>query len=87
MEGFLIEDVDEKSMQILAFFEGEEYEKRKVPVFPKGKLNATAFIWVGDNGLLEAKDWDKIEFKKRSLKYYLEKVVPQTLADFRVLNL
>ena len=88
VEGYLIENVDEKSLQILTFFEGEEYKKRQVVVSgSKERINTIIFVWVGKKELLEERDWDKFEFKQKSLKDYLEKVVPETKAAFRAINL
>ena len=88
VEGFLIENVDEKAMQILTFFEGDEYEKQQVLVDgAKRKINAFTFVWAGNNSLLESTDWDKNEFKDKSLKCYLEEIVPETLIAFRSQNL
>ncbi len=87
-EGFLIEDVDEKSMQILTFFEGDDYEKQQVTVFNTyKKISAFTFVWIGGNNLLENTDWNADEFKNQSLKIYLNKVVPETLVAFAAHNL
>ena len=87
-DGFLMEDVDEKSMQILTFFEGDEYTKQQVTVFSSDKkISAFTFVWISDNDLLVEADWDADAFKNKSLKIYLNKVVPETLAAFAALNL
>lgn len=83
-EGLLIENVDEKSMEILSFFEGDEYREEKVTIFISDKeITAITFIWGADKSLLVNRDWDANEFKNKSLDYYLDKVVPETLVAFR----
>lgn len=83
VDGLLIKDVDFHSMQILMFFEGDEYQPRQVMVFDQDiEITATTFVWIGEKGLLEDKDWDANEFRQKSLQLYMEEVVPQTLVAF-----
>ena len=84
VEGLLIENVDSKSGQVLSFFEGVEYEKRKVIVQTKQhKVEASTYIWKGDFSLLKDIEWNIHDFKKNRLRYYLEDVIPQTLEEFK----
>ena len=87
VEGLLIENVDESSLEILVFFEGNEYRKQQVTVISSAKqIAATAFIWTNDVALLENSDWDEAEFRKQSLTSYLKEVAPETRAAFQSLK-
>jgi len=87
-EGLLIENVDKNSMEILTFFEGEEYQKQQITVFNsvKKEITAATFVWIADKNLLENREWSAIEFKRKLLDYYLNEIVPETLVAFRSLN-
>ena len=88
VKGYIIENVDKKSMQILTFFEGEEYEKKQNSISLLNTIiNTALFVWVGDRELLENRDWDADEFKKKSLEYYLNDVAPEVLAAFHTFKL
>lgn len=47
-EGILIKNVDLYSMQIITFFEGDEYQNKQVAVFnSKEEIPAATFVWIG----------------------------------------
>lgn len=88
VEGLLLLNVDEESMKILTFFEGGEYKKQDVVVTSeKKKYTATAFVWAESELCPEDFDWDLNTFRKASLQFYLEKVVPETVKEFRTSGL
>jgi gamma-glutamylcyclotransferase (GGCT)/AIG2-like uncharacterized protein YtfP len=71
VNGVLLENVDEKSIQLLAHFEGNEYEKRKVEVIVNNvKTTAVTFVWNENMVHLSKNDWDIKVFKQNSLKFY-----------------
>ncbi len=83
-KGLLLENTDDKSLEIIAFYEGEEYEIQKVTVFADGQpLEAITFVWKNEKSLLEDKEWDSNQFKKESLELYLSVVIPETLEGFK----
>jgi gamma-glutamylcyclotransferase (GGCT)/AIG2-like uncharacterized protein YtfP len=87
VDGMLVLDVDRKSMKILTYFEGDEYRKEDVVVFSENKTyNATAFVWNENLKFLEKFDWDLFSFRETSLKVYLERVVPESVKEFRKLQ-
>lgn len=84
VEGILLEDVDEQTIEILSFFEGDEYKTHHVEVFSGNrKIPALTFVWANREKLLPDEDWDITEFKVGSLKLYVKKIVPETVARFR----
>ncbi len=84
VEGILLEDVDEQTIEILSFFEGDEYKTQYVEVFSGNrKIPALTFVWATREKLLPDEDWDITEFEAGSLKLYVKKIVPETVARFR----
>lgn len=86
VEGKIIENVDDRSMQLLTFFEGDDYTKQLVTVSLQGKkMKATTFVWITDKAFLEEADWKEAEFERQSLPFYLREVAPETRAEFHSL--
>lgn len=82
--GLLIENMDDLSLAIISFYEGDEYEKKKVTVNSDGKsTTALTFVWVKGNELLDDEEWDFQHFEKTFLEHYLEVVIPETLEEFQ----
>lgn len=82
-EGLVLENVDEFSLNIISFYEGDEYEKEKVTVNLNGKAtDALTFVWVHGSEFLENKEWDFRGFEKSGLEHYLDVVIPETLEVF-----
>ncbi len=83
VEGFLLKNLNERAVQILTFFEGDEYQKEIVDVETEiGREKALVFVWKNSPDLLEKGDWSFQTFKKESLPVYLEKIIPQTLEEY-----
>ena len=83
VDGTLIFDVDDLSMQKLIYFEGDEY-KMVDEVVQSGnkKVKAKVFVWKNSPRLLSKNDWNLEQFKKESLYGYLVEILPQTLQEF-----
>jgi len=85
-KGLMLENVDDVSLAVLSFFEGDEYEKKKVTVFVNGKPEAAlAFVWTKENELLTDEGWDFPQFKKNKLQHYLSIVIPETLKELKAM--
>jgi len=83
VEGKLVINVDHHFMDIITFFEGEDYQKTKVFIQAGNKeIPATVFTWNGDFHRLEMKDWNKKQFEQYSLKYYAARIIPETIKAF-----
>ena len=83
-EGLLFKNVDNQSLELLSYYEGLQYGKRKVWVLSDNKITkAIAFIWVADSNYLENRIWDFKNFEKNHLPDYLDFVIPATLNDFQ----
>jgi gamma-glutamylcyclotransferase (GGCT)/AIG2-like uncharacterized protein YtfP len=84
VKGKVFFDVDDKSMQILNFYEGDEYEAKQFKVeTSRGMITAIAFVWKAEVSRLEELDWNKKRFETEALEYYAKKVVPETLKEFK----
>ncbi len=78
--GLVLENVDDLSLDIISFYEGDEYEKRQVQVFTDGKSEkALTFVWAKEIDLLLDSEWDFHRFEKESLEHYLTVVIPEIL--------
>ncbi len=81
--GLVLENIDDLSLDIISFYEGDEYEKMQLTVNMNGKsTDVLTFVWVNGNELLDKKKWNLQKFEKTSLQYYLNKVIPETLEAF-----
>ena len=83
VKGILFHDVDDHSIQIINFYEGEEYNSEVLKInTTDGIVKAKVFVWNSDFNELEETDWNPNEFQKYSLKIYNEKVIPDTILKF-----
>ncbi len=83
VEGILLHNVDDRSMQIIAFYEGNQYRCEDLEVGLKEKsISAKVFVWNSGDCDLENYDWNLNEFVENSLELYLDKVIPETLKEF-----
>jgi gamma-glutamylcyclotransferase (GGCT)/AIG2-like uncharacterized protein YtfP len=84
VKGFLIKISDENTMKIIAFYEGKEYREENVKVNTNSGIEkAQVFVWDKSVDLLEDKDWDYQQFEKESLPVYLDKIIPETLEEYK----
>jgi gamma-glutamylcyclotransferase (GGCT)/AIG2-like uncharacterized protein YtfP len=78
--GLVLENVEDLSLEIISFYEGDEYEIQKVTVYIDGKsLIVLAFVWAKEIELLEDIEWDFHRFEKESLEHYLNFIIPELL--------
>ena len=87
VQGLVVFDVDEKSMQVLSFFEGDQYLKTNQQVYTTcKKYEAIVFVWNDSLNLPGTTDWSMEEFKIESLGNYVTNIVPATVSEFQKLN-
>ena len=78
--GMVLENVDDYSLYVISFYEGNEYEKLKVTInLNDESKEVLVFVWVKGQELLENKEWDFRHFQKNKLKYYIDVVIPETI--------
>ena len=83
VKGILFLDVDDRSIQIINFYEGDDYRSEEMEINTSdGFVKAKVFVWNSDYDELEDTDWSLIEFLKKSLNIYVEKVIPETILEF-----
>ena len=74
--GKILMNVNNSDLQILSFFEGDEYAKRKVKVFCNNKdEDALTFVWAKGKDRLENQEWDFAGFQRNRLKFYLDELI------------
>ena len=82
-KGLIIEDVDDESLNIISFYEGDEYKIQKVTVWINEKpVSAIAFVWAKKIDLLNDREWDLQRFKQESLTNYLNVLIPKMFKQF-----
>ena len=81
--GKLIFEMDEHSLSIITFYEGDQYELRKVQVECQNKsIEAYVFCWKQGLEYLDDKEWDMEKFRSESLSFYINEVAPETQKAF-----
>ncbi|WP_347839651.1 gamma-glutamylcyclotransferase family protein [uncultured Draconibacterium sp.] len=83
--GKVLLNLTPEAVELLTFYEGNEYEIRplRVELANEKKINAFGFLWTGGDEYLEAFDWDKKHFELESLQFYVDDVIPSTLDTYR----
>jgi gamma-glutamylcyclotransferase (GGCT)/AIG2-like uncharacterized protein YtfP len=83
VKGALLMNIDKKSIDIISFYEGDEYELLEVELFQnKEKITAGTFVWKGETSVLLSKEWDLEQFNLESKQFYIKKIVPATINSF-----
>jgi len=83
VQGKLILDVDARSLELLRFYEGDDYDCIEAEVqLDDQKVRALVFVWKNDRKLIAEPDWNPDKFKNHFLKDYTRYVVPETVAEF-----
>lgn len=83
VKGKLVLDVDARSLELLRFYEGDDYDCRELEISTDGKnVMALVFVWNADTALLSGPDWNIENFEKHSLHDYTRFVIPETVAEF-----
>ena len=83
VNGKLIFNVDARSLEMLRFYEGDDYNCIETVVdLPSEKVKALVFVWNKNRDLLAESDWHIENFKNKFLLDYTRYVVPETVAEF-----
>ncbi|MBN1821227.1 MAG: gamma-glutamylcyclotransferase [Prolixibacteraceae bacterium] len=72
INGLLLLQVEDKSLQIITDFEEHQFKIKKITVICGNKnVDAVTFIWNDDPNLLKNKDWNINNFRNNYLSSYL----------------
>lgn len=83
--GKILQHVDDRSLEILKFYEGDEYDCISAFIHTENETTkALVFVWKGDKVQLNG-HWDENHFKETSLEDYIRKVAPATRMGFDTL--
>ncbi len=83
IKGKVVLDVDPLSIEMLLFYEGEDYDCIELELDTESeKITAKVFVWNNDPEYLIEKDWDTEHFKQQFLQDYISFVVPETVEAF-----
>ena len=87
VQGKVLFNVDERSLEILRFFEGSEYRSICVKVnVDNNRVKASVFVWIEEHHRLDTADWNQVVFEKTALADYISYVVPETVKEFERLH-
>jgi len=88
VEGKLILNLSKKDLDILTFYEGDEYECTPVEVQTEKEeiILAHAFTWIAGLEKLFDFDWNAKTFEEEALKLYINEIIPQTIKEFNELK-
>ncbi len=83
VKGKVLLNLDERALELLTFYEGDEYELIPVKVeLSEESVDALVFVWTGGNEFLETFDWNAERFNKESLEFYRDEVIPATIKEY-----
>lgn len=86
VEGRVLFDVDKRSLDIISFFEGEEYAQTMVNLKP-ASLKALAFTWKANLNYTQNIEWDAKIFETESLPFYISEIIPETVEAFKKMKM
>ena len=82
--GKILLNVDKRSLEVLRFFEGDEYACVEITMnVDNKKITACVFVWNGDADALDKADWNLELFERKALAEYVRFVVPETVEVFK----
>lgn len=85
VEGILLLGIKQSVIDIIDFFEGNEFERSIVPVKAADNIYfASVYVWKESQHFKLKSDWDIEHFKKKYLRIYLNKVIPGTLDEYNI---
>lgn len=83
VNGRVLLNLNEKTIELLAFYESDEYKISPVKVKTNsGILNAIVFVWIAGNEFFKDFDWNKEQFESESLEFYRDEIIPATLKEY-----
>lgn len=75
--GFLIGGIDEKELQIITEWEGDQYTPIEVDI---DGVNAVCFLWIGLHNDFVDK-WSNEHFRQKDMGYIVETKIPRFLSS------
>lgn len=76
--GYILVNVDRSAFKILDAWEGDEYRKVSVTAHTSsGSVKTLAYVWDGPLKQLTAQPWDRNEFTRLHLAWYLKNKIPE----------
>ena len=87
VRGRILFDVDKESEDIIDFFEGSDYEKKRVIVESEGSsIEVFTYIWKNCSRSGFMPEWDENLFRDEYLDFYVNKKIPEILTRYKHLN-
>lgn len=84
VNGLLLKDLTKSELDLLSFYEGDEYLIKEIQVFVGDKqVKAYAYLPKSNNASSLGEIWSLKAFKENSLADYLNDVIPVTLSEYK----
>ncbi len=86
-QGVFLKDLTQEDIRILNFYEGEEYELKEILVDLKStRKKALVYLPKHLNTVTLGPDWDINFFRLHHFTNYVEKIIPETIEEFRQIS-
>lgn len=83
VQGKILFDIDSESMNIIDFFEGDNYEKKKLLVeSEKRNFEVLVYVWKENLKHFLKGPWSKEEFEKNYIENCLNYTIPRVLKEY-----
>ncbi|MCW3785458.1 gamma-glutamylcyclotransferase family protein [Plebeiibacterium sediminum] len=88
VKGKVLFDIDDDSLKIIDFYEGDEYKRiiKPISLSDKTQMEVFVYVWNHEYSLAKQLNWDVDMFKTNHLKYYLNHVIPSVKNDYYSIN-
>ena len=84
-EGRVLFNLDRRSLDIISFFEGDEYAQTIVDL-NQSTLKALTFTWKANLNYTKDIEWDARIFETESLPFYMKEIIPETVEAFNKMD-
>ncbi len=83
VKGKLIYGIDDESLKIIDFYEGDEYKRIIKPIIVDGKtIEAFVYVWNSNERIFGNLYWDENDFKMNYLNLYKENIIPDIKEEY-----
>lgn len=85
VEGKIVFDLDQESLNILNYFEDEKYEPKILKAYSHSgeEYQVLVYVWKDEFKDMLKGDWDIDYFKDNYLSIYLNEIIPRVLGEYK----
>ncbi len=83
VKGKILFGVDDESLKIIDFYEGDEYKRIVKPIIIDGKtIEAFVYVWNSPDPIIGNLYWDENDFQMNYLNLYKENIIPEIREEY-----